>query len=102
MMVLDGKSSLARQVVNDALNFLQQWCLTRSLLQRPCLPRAIVADDRWNKPPFNVLKCNVDAAVFQSLGLVGSGSVISIENSIEFNCILQRNRVHRVNIYIHL
>ena len=76
-MVWSGKTSSVQQLLNFVGHFLYQWQTVKKnqfLISQPSTAgRGAVC---WKTPLVGRLKCNVDAAMFDSRGHIGLGSVI--------------------------
>ncbi|XVF67200.1 hypothetical protein PTKIN_Ptkin10aG0101400 [Pterospermum kingtungense] len=82
-VVIDNSGSSLWNLIwslEDEYWFLQQWSHAQASLRLSSKVPSECSDLKWQRPLPGVLKCNVDAGVFQAMGKVGFGCVIMDSN----------------------
>jgi len=74
----NSNGNLCLGVGQTGLDILAKWQAAQ-IGRHPSLARSHnhqVTDSRWTMPPKEFLKCNLDAAIFGSISVMGTGFVI--------------------------
>ncbi|XP_073121019.1 uncharacterized protein [Henckelia pumila] len=75
-VVWNGRCKLATVIFQSAFNIHSQWLMVKQVGAQPSSSTSQIGFRRWKKPPENVLKCNVDAAVIDNYSHFGYGCVL--------------------------
>ncbi|XP_073152648.1 uncharacterized protein [Henckelia pumila] len=75
-VVWNSRCKIATVVFQSALDIQSQWIKAKQDSAGHSLVKTQLGFPSWKRPPENVLKCNVEAAVFESSSHIGYGCIV--------------------------